>query len=241
MQIRKANTRGHFQNHWLNSYHTFSFSGYHDPKFMNFSLLRVLNDDVIAPKQGFGSHPHKDMEIITFMLSGSIEHKDSMGNKHRLEAGNVQLMRAGTGVVHSEMNPDDIPAHLLQIWVFSQQNSLQPGWWEKSFIEKKNTVLVEPANKTHVIAQLNSELTGNGILMEQNGYILAIHDDTVLDLNKFGSSDVYIHLPTGNATIKENSNEWKVEGGDALYQENMNDNIDIKPQGNVVLVFVFPK
>lgn len=241
MQFRQANTRGHFQNHWLNSYHSFSFSGYHDSKHMKFSLLRVLNDDVIAPKQGFGAHPHKDMEIITFMLSGSIEHKDNMGNKHRLEAGNVQLMRAGTGVVHSEMNPDNIPAHLLQIWVFSQQNSLEPGWWEKSFVEKKNTVLVEPANKTTNIVKLNDSLTGNGILMEQNGYILAIHDDTVLDLDKFGTSDVYIHLPTEQAQVIENGHTWDLKGGDALYQENMNNKIEIKPQGDVVLVFVFPK
>ena len=241
MQIRKSNERGHFQNNWLNSYHTFSFSEYYDPKHMSFSLLRVLNDDIVAPKQGFGMHPHKDMEIITFMLSGSIEHSDSLGNKHLLEAGNIQLMRAGTGIRHSEINTGNIPAHLLQIWIFSDKNGLEPGWWEKSFTEKKNTVLVEPINKTTNISKLNPTLTGNGLKMAQNGYVLAIHDNTELNLKDFGNSDVYIHMPTGNATVKESNNVWQLQGGDALFENNSNNNIIIEPEGNVVLVFVFPQ
>lgn len=241
MEIRKANERGHFQNNWLNSWHSFSFSQYYDPKYMNFSLLRVLNDDIVAPYQGFGTHPHKDMEIITFMLSGSIEHQDSLGNKHVLESGNVQLMRAGTGIRHSEINNNSIPAHLLQIWIFSENNGLEPGWWEKSFIQKKNTVLVEPINKNTNIAKLNATLNGNGLKMAQNGYVLAIHEKTELNLESFGSSDFYIHLPEGKAIVKKGQQSWNLESGDALLEESLNNNIIIEPDNNVVLVFVFPK
>lgn len=248
MQIRKSNERGHFKNHWLNSYHSFSFSDYYDPKHMSFSLLRVLNDDIVAPKQGFGMHPHKDMEIITFMLSGSIEHSDSLGNKHVLEAGNIQLMRAGTGIRHSEINNGNIPAHLLQIWIFSDENSLEPGWWEKSFTEKKNTVLVEPINKMTNISKLSSTLTGNGLKMAQNGYVLAIHENTELNIKDFGNSDIYIHMPTGNATIRKQDKVWNLESGDALFERDIGNNLTVEineniklVKHNVVLVFIFPQ
>lgn len=241
MNIRKANTRGHFENNWLNSWHTFSFSSYYDPKNMNFSHLRVLNDDVIQARQGFGFHPHKDMEIITFMLSGNIEHRDSLGNRHILKKGNVQLMRAGTGIVHSEINSSNEIAHLLQIWIPPIENNLEPGWWEKSFVENKNIILVEPSVKTHAIQKLSSSLSGVGLNMEQNGYILSINEEITLDFNAFGVSDIYIHNPTTSSYVEYNNENWTLEPGDALFEYNIEGTVTIKPSKDPVLCFIFPK
>lgn len=116
--LRKANERGHANHGWLDSWHTFSFANYYDPNFMGFSALRVINDDVIEAGQGFGTHPHKDMEILTYVLEGTVEHQDSMGNKEQVPAGEFQIMSAGTGIRHSEYNPSSTERlHLYQIWI----------------------------------------------------------------------------------------------------------------------------
>lgn len=132
--LRAAKDRGHANHGWLDSWHTFSFADYYDADFMGFSALRVINEDRIAPGQGFGTHPHKDMEILTYVLKGTVEHQDSMGNKERIQAGEFQIMSAGTGIRHSEYNGrDDSELHLYQIWIIPQQTGLTPRYEQRRF------------------------------------------------------------------------------------------------------------
>ncbi|WP_279028748.1 pirin family protein [Gibbsiella quercinecans] len=141
--LRKAQDRGHANHGWLDSWHTFSFANYYDPDFMGFSALRVINEDVIDGGQGFGTHPHKDMEILTYVLSGTVEHQDSMGNKEQINAGEFQIMSAGTGVRHSEYNANsDRPLHLYQIWIIPAQTGLPPRYEQRMFDSPQGRQLV---------------------------------------------------------------------------------------------------
>jgi quercetin 2,3-dioxygenase len=141
IELRPSKERGHANYGWLDTFHSFSFSDYHDPKHMGFRKLRVINEDRVAPGLGFSTHSHRDMEIITYVLEGQVKHKDSMGNETIIPAGDVQRMTAGTGVSHSEFNPSDkVALHLFQIWIFPNQNQLPPSYEQKSFSaeEKRN-------------------------------------------------------------------------------------------------------
>ena len=138
IRIRKAADRGHANHGWLDTYHTFSFASYADPQHTRFRALRVMNEDIVAPGQGFGTHPHQDMEIVTYVLEGALEHQDSMGNGEVLRRGEFQRMSAGSGITHSESNPSsEEPVHLYQIWLFPAQKGLAPSYEQKYFAESE--------------------------------------------------------------------------------------------------------
>jgi quercetin 2,3-dioxygenase len=203
--IRKSNERGHAEHGWLDSYHSFSFADYYDSQWMGFRSLRVINDDLVMPGMGFGAHPHKDMEIITCMLSGSLEHKDSMGNGRVIRAGEVQYMAAGSGVRHSESNPSKTEAaHFLQIWIMPDATGVKPRYAEKSLRDAST-------GKFHLV----TSKTG------RDGSI-AIHQDADLWLAKLDAGqqvahslangrNAWLHVAEGEVTL----NGKTLSGGDA--------------------------
>jgi redox-sensitive bicupin YhaK (pirin superfamily) len=139
IKIRRSKERGHANHGWLDTHYTFSFSDYHDPRFMGFRDLRVINEDFIEPDQGFPKHGHRDMEIITYMVSGELSHRDSMGNGETIHPHEVQRMTAGTGVLHSEFSSPTDRTHLLQIWILPEKQRLEPGYEQKVFSPEKKS------------------------------------------------------------------------------------------------------
>jgi quercetin 2,3-dioxygenase len=162
--IRRASERGHANHGWLDTYHTFSFASYRDPKHVHFRALRVMNEDVVAPGQGFGTHPHDNMEIVTYVLEGALEHRDSMGNGEVLCPGEFQRMSAGTGITHSEFNPSPTePVHLYQIWMFPRQDGIEPSYEQKRFEE------VERHNRLRLVA--SPDAADGSLLIHQDARI----------------------------------------------------------------------
>jgi redox-sensitive bicupin YhaK (pirin superfamily) len=164
--IRKSEDRGHFNHGWLDTFHTFSFDQYFNPAHMHWRTLRVINEDRVAAAQGFPMHSHRDMEIITYVLEGALEHRDSMGNGSVIRPGDVQRMTAGTGVSHSEFNPSQTePVHLLQIWIMPSARNLAPGYQEKHFSE------TERAGKLRLIAA--NDASDGSVLINQDARVYA--------------------------------------------------------------------
>ena len=177
IRIRKSEDRGHVEHGWLDTKHTFSFSSYHDPEHMGFRTLRVINEDKVAGRTGFGTHPHKDMEIVTYMLDGEITHVDSMGNKGTISAGEVQRMTAGTGVTHSEQNETPDELHLLQIWILPEREGLEPGYEQRVITpdEKRGTLRLvasrdgrDGALTIHQDAEIWATVLGEGEAVEHD-------------------------------------------------------------------------
>ena len=206
MTLRKSNERGHVSHGWLDSWFTFSFADYYDPQWLGFRSLRVINDDLILPGMGFGAHPHRDMEIISYVLAGALAHKDSMGNGRTIGAGEFQYMSAGSGVEHSEFNPSKTEAtRLLQIWIRPDAKSVKPRYAERNFTKAET-------GKLHLVASK----TGRDGSME-------IHQDAELLLGKLdvGQSvkhslapnrHAWVHVAEGEVTL----NGQKLSGGDAV-------------------------
>ncbi len=194
--LRKSEDRGHANHGWLDSHFTFSFADYHDPNHMGFRALRVINDDIVSGGGGFGMHPHRDMEIITYVLSGALEHRDSMGNGAAITPGEVQHMTAGTGVQHSEFNHSKTePVHLLQIWILPAKKSLPPGYEQKSFADK-----LQPGRLVPVATHDGREGS------------LKINQDVDLLIGKFNQGDqaahelkpgrhAWVHVATGKIKL----------------------------------------
>ncbi|HXT62799.1 MAG TPA: pirin family protein [Pyrinomonadaceae bacterium] len=164
--IRKSEERGHLNHGWLDTYHTFSFDQYYDPAHMHFRSLRVINEDRVASGKGFPTHSHRDMEIITYILSGALEHRDSMGNGSVIRPGDVQRMSAGTGVAHSEFNPSDSEGvHLLQIWIVPRARNLAPSYEQKAFSED------ERRNRLRLVA--SSDGRDGSVTIQQDAELYA--------------------------------------------------------------------
>jgi len=196
--VRKADERGHANHGWLDSFHTFSFADYYDPREMGFGTLRVINEDRVAPGKGFGKHPHRDMEIISYVLEGALEHKDSMGTGSVIRPGDVQRMSAGTGVFHSEFNASrDQAVHFLQIWIEPNRLGVAPGY------EQKNFPVSEKKGRLRLIA--SPEGTDGSVQINQNAHVYA----AVLDADDAASyalpagHNAYVHVARGSIKVND--------------------------------------
>ena len=194
--IRKANDRGHANHGWLDSYHTFSFADYYDPKFMGFRSLRVINEDQIAAKRGFGTHSHRDMEIITYVLEGALEHQDSLGNRSVMRPGDVQRMTAGTGVSHSEYNHCDREAtHLLQIWILPETQGLEPGYEQKAYSD------AEKRAKLCLIASQDGRDGSVKVRQDLNLYATVLGEGEQVNLSVEDDRSVWVQVVRGSVML----------------------------------------
>lgn len=194
--LRKANERGHADHGWLNSYFTFSFNTYYDKNHMGFRSLRVINDDIVQPGKGFGTHPHKDMEIITYVLDGALEHKDNMGNGSVIRPGDVQRMSAGSGITHSEFNPSETePVHLLQIWIKPKEKGISPGYEQASFNRQQKL------GKLLLIASPDGRDGSVTIHQDANIYATVLENNMSLTISISMGRHLWIHVARGDARL----------------------------------------
>jgi redox-sensitive bicupin YhaK (pirin superfamily) len=204
--LRKANERGHAAHGWLDTYHTFSFADYYDPNWMGFRTLRVINDDLVMPRMGFGKHPHRDMEIITYILSGSLAHEDSMGNGRVITAGEFQYMAAGTGILHSEQNPSATEAvHLLQVWIMPDEKGVKPRYAEKSMKDAAPGTL-------HLITSKTGRDGSMAIHQDADLWLAKLDADQSVTHKLAAGRSAWVHVAEGDITL----NGQALSGGDAV-------------------------
>lgn len=212
IQVRKSSERGYANRGWLESYHSFSFAEYHDPQYMHFSTLRVINEDVIGPAQGFGMHPHNNMEIVTYMLQGALQHTDNMGHSSVIKSGDVQRMTAGTGVMHSEVNASKTEdAHLLQIWILPERLHLQPSYEEKHFSAS------EKSNQWCLIASNDGREESLVVHQDMLLYATILSPDVTLEYVLNTRRSAYLQVATGEVE----ANGQSLAAGDALMLDGM--------------------
>jgi redox-sensitive bicupin YhaK (pirin superfamily) len=214
IQIRPAGERGHANYGWLDTYHTFSFSDYYDPRFMGFRSLRVINEDRVQPGYGFPTHPHRDMEIVTYVLEGSLEHKDSMGTGSVIQPGEVQKMSAGTGVRHSEFNHSKTePVHLYQIWLLPEREGIKPMY------EQKGIPAEEKRGKLRAVA---SPKGGNGdgaVKLYQDAEIFATELGAGQSVEHELGAERYAWIQVLRGAVNVNGKELRAGDGAAIAQE----------------------
>jgi quercetin 2,3-dioxygenase len=210
--IRKAEERGHFDFGWLNTYHTFSFGEYYDPRNMGFRSLRVINEDFVHAGRGFPTHGHRDMEIITYVLEGGLAHKDSMGNGSIIRPGDVQRMSAGTGVRHSEANPsEDESVHLLQIWILPNKMDVKPGYAEKKFEDE------EKRGRLRLVASPDG--SDGSVSMHQDARLYASLLDTEQEVTYELAPDRHAWVQVARGAIEINGQPLKQGDGAAISEE----------------------
>lgn len=231
LTVRKSLERGHAHHGWLDSYHTFSFAGYRDPEWMGFGPLRVINEDVIAPGAGFPTHSHQDMEIVTWVLDGALEHKDSLGSGGVIRPGEVQRMRAGHGIAHSEYNASNTnPVHLLQIWIEPDAYGLEPGYEQIAFAPESL------AGQLRVIAS-NDGRDGSA----------TIHQDAAIRVGRLDAGDrvslpldpqrrAWLQVARGRVTVKG----YPLEAGDAVAARSESDLVIEAQEASEVVCFDLP-
>ena len=221
IKIRKTSERGHAEHGWLDTYHTFSFADYYDPQWMGFRSLRVINDDLVMPGMGFGKHPHRDMEIITYILSGALEHKDSMGNGRVIRPGDVQYMAAGTGVQHSEFNPSkDEAVHLLQIWIQPDAIGVTPRYAEKSLKDAA-------PGKLHLVTSKAGREGSIDIHQDADLWLAKLDTGDKVTHKLFSGRHAWLHVAEGDVSL----NGKNLSGGDAaaISEKNALEMSGIKP------------
>ncbi len=227
--LRPAAQRGHFNHGWLDTWHTFSFATYYDPKHMGFRSLRVINDDVVAANTGFGTHGHNDMEIVTYMLDGELTHKDSSGGGGVLRPGDVQYMNAGTGIRHSEYNNSSAPARLLQIWLEPERQGLKPGYTQTFFPE------AEKCNQLRLIAAHGG--VDGALAIDQNTklYASVLENGRSLGYELATGRHAWVQVARGNLTL--NGLALKEGDGAGISDETKLDFTGAGPDGAEFLLF----
>ena len=229
MDIRRSSDRGLAEHGWLKSFHTFSFADYHDPKHMGFGPLRVINEDRVQPGQGFGTHGHRDMEIISYVLEGGLAHKDSMGNGSVIKPGDVQRMSAGTGVRHSEFNASDKElVHFLQIWIEPSQRGIEPSYEEKHFDDASKR------GKLRLLASPDARDGSVRLHQDANLYAALVDGSESVSFEPTAGRLVYVHVVRGAVSV----NGTPLEAGDAVKLSGGENKVRLdKGRDSEVLVF----